>query len=153
MQTLLSPMVVLEKNFKNFETCNNICWQCSSKDCKGKDSRHPSCPCEFQVLLRAQNADKSTQFYFSPSEVLCKSGITINIFCGNFLIFLQIESIIVLGNPSFFSFSLFLFPFWEFFSVSFYTPTTMKTRLVRGVKKHANQEVSDLLIPTVVPTA
>jgi hypothetical protein len=24
-------------------------------------------------------------------------------------------------------FSLFLFPFWEFFSVSFYTPTTMKT--------------------------
>ena len=24
-------------------------------------------------------------------------------------------------------FSLFLFPFWEIFSVSFYTPTTMKT--------------------------
>ena len=40
------------------------------KECKGKDSRQPSYPCEF--LMRAQNAKKSTYFYFSPSEVLWK---------------------------------------------------------------------------------
>ena len=38
--------------------CTNACGSCGSKECKGKDNRHPSYPCEF--LLRAQNADKST---------------------------------------------------------------------------------------------
>ena len=40
------------------DQCKNACGSCGSKECKGKDSRHPSHPCEF--LLRAQNADKST---------------------------------------------------------------------------------------------
>jgi len=40
------------------DQCTNACDSCGSKECKGKDSRHPSYPCEF--LLRAQNADKST---------------------------------------------------------------------------------------------
>jgi len=40
------------------DQCTNSCDSCGSKECKGKDSRHPSYPCEF--LLRAQKADKST---------------------------------------------------------------------------------------------
>jgi len=40
------------------DLCKNACGSCGSKECKGKDSRHPSYPCEF--LLRAQNTDKST---------------------------------------------------------------------------------------------
>ena len=40
------------------DQCTNSCNSCGSKECKGKDSRHPSYPCEF--LLRAQNDDKST---------------------------------------------------------------------------------------------
>ena len=54
-----------------------------------------------------------------------ESGITTNIFCGDFLRFLQIESILVSQKIPLFS--LFLFPFWEIFSFSFYTPTTMIT--------------------------
>ena len=54
-----------------------------------------------------------------------ESGITTNIFFGDFLRFLQIESILVSQKIP--PFSLFLFPFWEFFSFSFYTPTTMVT--------------------------
>ena len=60
----------------------NACDSCSSKECKGKDSKHISYPCEF--LLRAQEAKKFTYSYFSSSEVLWKSGIAINIFCGGF---------------------------------------------------------------------
>jgi hypothetical protein len=37
------------------------------------------------------------------------------------------ESIMVLISQEIPPFSLFLFPFWEFFSLSFYTPTTMIT--------------------------
>ena len=54
-----------------------------------------------------------------------ESDITINIFCGDFLRFLQIESVLVSQKIP--PFSLFLFPFWEFLSFSFYTPTTMVT--------------------------
>jgi hypothetical protein len=54
-------------------------------------------------------------------------SITINIFCGNFPKILPIESIMVLGSQEILPFSLFLFPFWEIFSVSFYTPTPMVT--------------------------
>ena len=54
-----------------------------------------------------------------------ESGITTNIFCGDFLRFFQIESRLVSQKIP--PFSLFLFPFWEFFSFSFYTPTTMIT--------------------------
>ena len=75
------------------DQCTNASGSCGSKECKGKDSRHPSYPCKF--LLRAQNAEKSTYFYFSPSEVLWKSGIAINMFCGDFLKFLPIESVLV----------------------------------------------------------
>ena len=38
--------------------CKNACASCNSKECKEKDSRHPSNPCE--MLLKAQNANKST---------------------------------------------------------------------------------------------
>jgi hypothetical protein len=38
------------------------------------------------------------------------------------------ESIMVLISQEIPPSSLFLFPFWEFFSLSFYTPTTMITR-------------------------
>jgi hypothetical protein len=38
--------------------CKNACASCNSKECKGKDSRHPSNPCE--MLLKAHNANKST---------------------------------------------------------------------------------------------
>ena len=78
---------------------------------KEKDSRQPSDPCEF--LLRAQNAKKSTYSYFSPSEVLWKSGITINMFCGDFVKLLPIKSVLV-------SHVIPPFPFWEIFSLSFY---------------------------------
>ena len=68
-------------------------------------------------LLRAQNAKKSTYFYFSPSEVLWKSGITINMSCGDFLKILPIKSVLVSHEiPPFLSFSFLfgnfsLFPF------------------------------------------
>ena len=79
--------------------CTNASGLCGLKECKGKDSRQPFYPCEF--LLRAQNAEKSTYFYFSPSEVLWKSGITINMFCGDFLKFLPIKSVLVSHEISF----------------------------------------------------
>ena len=80
---------------------------CGLKECKGKDSRQPSYPCEF--LLRAQNAEKSTYFYFSPSEVLWKSGITINMFCGDFLKFIPLKSLPVSHEIPPFLFFSFLF--------------------------------------------
>ena len=36
---------------------SNACGSSGSKECKGKNSRHPSYPCEF--LLRAQKAKKN----------------------------------------------------------------------------------------------
>ena len=29
------------------EYCNNSCMECGRKDCKGKDSCHPSWPCQY----------------------------------------------------------------------------------------------------------
>ena len=39
------------------DLCKNPCASCNSKECTGKDSRHPSNPCE--MLLKANNANKS----------------------------------------------------------------------------------------------
>ena len=112
----------VEKKDVEEDQCTNACGSCGSKECTEKDSRHP---CEF--LLRVQKTVKFIYIYSLSSEVLCKSGTKINIFCGNFLKFLSIESIMVLLSQEIPPFSLFLFPFWENFSVSFYTPTTMIT--------------------------
>ena len=59
-----------------------------------------------------------TYIYFSPPEVLWKSGITINMFCGDFLEFLPIKSVLV--HPG------------------IYDPKTSPSKMsrIRGVKKH-----------------
>ena len=44
------------------DECTNASGLCGLKECKGKDSRQPSYPCEF--LLKAQNSKKSTYFIF-----------------------------------------------------------------------------------------
>ena len=53
---------VKKKDVEGELGCTNASSSCGSKECKGKDSRHPSYPCEF--LLRAQNAKKIYIFLF-----------------------------------------------------------------------------------------
>ena len=52
---------------------------------------------------------KSTYFYLSPSELLWKSNIIINMFCSDFLKFLPIESVLVSDEIPPFLFFSFLF--------------------------------------------